>query len=126
MKTLNIFSITAFIFLAVLIALMLNLRKPMEQQYEALVESIMDEHGFTDETEMLDQFPELLELEQQIQALQYAHHDIQQTVQQPMPPVKEQSLALAEQIKDLKTKRKKLEIEMRQMMHGERQIALGN
>ena len=58
MKTLNIFSITAFIFLAVLIALMLNLRNPMEQQYEALVESIMDEHGFTDETEMLDQFPE--------------------------------------------------------------------
>lgn len=126
MKTLNIFSLTVTFFFTVLIFLMLNIPEPLEQQYDALVKNLMEENEITDGPEILKQFPELLEFKKQIQAVQEAHYQIQQVTQNPIPSGKERSLQVLNQIKDLKTKRKKLQIEMSQMANGQNQVAIGN
>lgn len=104
MKTLNTFSLTVTFFFTVLIFLMLNIPEPLEQQYDALVKSLMEENEVTDGPEILKQFPELLEFKNQIQAVQEAHYQIQQVTQNPIPPGKRGSLQVLNQIKDLKTK----------------------
>ena len=126
MKTLNIFSLTVTFFFTVLIFLMLNIPDPLEQQYDALVKSLMEENGVTDGSEVLKQLPELLEFKNQIQAIQRTHHQMQQVTQNPIPPGKGGSLLLSNQIKDLKTKREKLQVEMSQMANGQNQVAIGN
>lgn len=115
MKTVKFLSIIAITFLIGLIYLIVTLENPLDQQYNEIVQKIMDEGAFVSEQNVLSQNPELKELKVQIQDIKKMHYHIQQATRHPIPPDEKQSLYLMNQIKKLKIMKEKLQLQVSQL-----------
>lgn len=125
MKTIKFFSFIAITFLMALLYLTLTLQNPLDQKYEDLIQGIMDKKEFISENEVLNQYSEIKKLKGQIQDIKQIYYDIQRITQHPIPPEKEESVQLLNQIKKLKTMKENVKFQMNQIADGKDRIAIG-
>ncbi|MFK7810102.1 MAG: hypothetical protein AB8F74_20010 [Saprospiraceae bacterium] len=115
MKTVKILSSIAITFLMALFYIILTVQNPLAQEYNVLVQDIMDKKELISESEVLNQYPEVKKLKGQIQDIYQTYYDIQRITQHPIPPEKEESVQLLSQIKELKTMKGNVNIQIAQI-----------
>ncbi|MEM6377149.1 MAG: hypothetical protein AAF705_02985 [Bacteroidota bacterium] len=101
MKIAKFLLIIAATFMLGIFYLLMTTQHPLDQQYDTIVEEIMEKEAFPSKSEISLIHPELEKIKVQIQAIKKLQNTIYQASRNPSNLGKEQNLTLINQIKQL-------------------------
>ena len=124
MKTSGIFFVLVTLFLITLIYLMSTV-PTLDSQYEAIVEEIMERDGLISEDAVLNNYPKLKELKNDIHSIKKIQFNIRHKTGHPIPPNKVESEKILKQIETLALLKERTKVHLMVLKNGGGGMVIG-
>jgi hypothetical protein len=106
MKISTIAFSTAIIIIISLLSFTAQTKSPLDRAYKDTIAQLKDHHHFNTDAEILEIYPELKNIQQEIQRSQFIELQIEQIIHASIPPKEQESKGLQIAIQNLNQKRK--------------------
>lgn len=106
MKSSTIVFSLAIIIIISLLSFTAQTKPPLDRAYKDIIAQLKEQHHFNTEAEILEIYPELKNIQQEIQQSQLIKLQIEQIIHASIPPKEQESKALQLAIQNLTQKRK--------------------